>query len=196
VDTEPTTAGDPPRATPDDGKAAPSSERVDEFVRLLGQNQRRIFLYVMSMVPNWSDAEEIIQETNLLLWREFDRFEPGTNFAAWACRVALNQTLAWRKRKRRDRLEFSPAFLEAVASETAAEADRLEERSRALAGCIEKLPERHRALLRSRYGERRAVDVIGREFGRSVDAVYRSLSRIRHTLHDCVTQSLSRDNRA
>ena len=44
-----------------DGDAALSPERVDAFVRLLGQNQRRIFLYVMSLVPNWNDAEEIIQ---------------------------------------------------------------------------------------------------------------------------------------
>src|SRR3954469_23572749 len=112
--------------------AEPTSERVEEFVRLLGQNQRRIFVFVMSMVPNWDDAEEIIQETNLLLWREFDRFQQGTNFAAWACRVALNQTLAWRKRKQRDRLTFSPDFLEAVAAEASNEAERLEERSRLL----------------------------------------------------------------
>jgi RNA polymerase sigma-70 factor (ECF subfamily) len=176
-------------------RAAPSSERVEEFVRLLGQNQRRIFVFVMSMVPNLNDAEEIIQETNLLLWREFDSFQSGTNFAAWSCRVALNQTMAWRKRKRRDRLEFTPAFLEAVAAESTAEADRLEERSRALAHCIEKLPEKHRQLLRTRYGERRGVEVIGQELGKTAAAVYRALSRIRHTLHDCVTQTISQGQR-
>ncbi|SIN96357.1 RNA polymerase sigma-70 factor, ECF subfamily [Singulisphaera sp. GP187] len=183
--------------TKSDGeKAVPSSsERVDEFVRLLGQNQRKVFVFVMSMVPSLNDAEEIIQETNLLLWREFDHFQSGTNFAAWACRVALNQTMAWRKRKRRDRLEFTPEFLEAIAAESTAEADRLEERTRALAHCIEKLPEPHRRLLRTRYGESRGVEVIGQELGRTVAAVYRSLSRIRHTLHDCVTQTLTQGQR-
>lgn len=183
---QPATGGD---------SAAPASDRVDEFVRLLGQNQRRIFIFVMSMVPNLDDAEEIIQETNLLLWREFESFRPGTNFAAWSCRVALNQTLAWRKRKRRDRLEFSPAFLEAVATESSAEADRLEERSRVLAQCIEKLPERHRRLLRTRYSERRGIEVISQELGRTTAAVYRSLSRIRHTLHECVTHTISQGQR-
>ena len=88
-----------PVPPPDDS----SSPQVDAFVRLLGQNQRRIFLYVMSLVPNWNDAEEIIQETNLVLWREFARFELGTNFTAWACKVALHQVLAWRKRVKRNR---------------------------------------------------------------------------------------------
>jgi RNA polymerase sigma-70 factor, ECF subfamily len=170
--------------------------RVDAFVQLLGQNQRRIFLFVMSMVPNWSEAEEIIQETNLLLWREFDHFQPGTNFAAWACQVALNQVLAWRKRQQRDRVKFSPAFLETVAEEATVEAEWLEDRSRALAGCIEKLPERHRVLLRCRYNEGQTIDTIGRELGRSADAIYRTLSRIRHTLYNCVTESLTQGNRA
>src|SRR3954454_18304563 len=112
-----------------------SAESVDAFVRLLGQNQRRIFVYVMSMVPDRNDAEEIIQETNLVLWREFGRFQPGTNFAAWACKVALYQVLAWRKRLRRDRLEFSPTFLEAVAEEASTASEALEERSQYLARC-------------------------------------------------------------
>jgi RNA polymerase sigma-70 factor, ECF subfamily len=110
-----TTPGDCMRTIANAVRETPTPERVDAFVQLLGQSQRRIFLFVMSMVPNWNEAEEIIQETNLLLWREFDHFQPGTNFAAWACQVALNQVLAWRKRQQRDRVKFSPAFLEAVA---------------------------------------------------------------------------------
>jgi RNA polymerase sigma-70 factor (ECF subfamily) len=177
---------------PDSG----SSPRVDAFVRLLGQNQRRIFLYVMGLVPNWNDAEEIIQETNLVLWREFDQFQLGTNFAAWACKVAFHQVLAWRKRKQRDRLEFSPAFLEAVAAEAITAADALEERSRALAGCVGKLPDAQRDLLRLRYTEGLSVDAIARQVDRSVEAVYRALSRIRHAVHQCVTQTMTREARS
>jgi RNA polymerase sigma-70 factor (ECF subfamily) len=175
---------------------ADAGPRVDAFVRLLGQNQRRLFLYVLGLVPNWNDAEEIIQETNLVLWREFDQFQLGTNFAAWACKVAFHQVLNWRKRKQRDRLEFSPAFLEAVAAEAVTAADALEERSQALAGCLGKLPEAHRDLLRLRYTEGLAVEDIARQLDRSVEAVYRALSRIRHTVHQCVTRSLTRETRS
>jgi RNA polymerase sigma-70 factor, ECF subfamily len=191
-----TTPGDYTRTIGDAIRETPTPERVDTFVQLLGQSQRRIFLFVMSMVPNWNEAEEIIQETNLLLWREFDDFQPGTNFSAWACQVALYQVLAWRKRQQRDRVKFSPAFLEAVAQEATTEADWLEDRSRALARCIEKLSERHRLLLRCRYNEGRAIDAIGQELGRSADAIYRTLSRIRHALYNCVTESLAQGNGA
>jgi len=171
-------------------------QRMDTFVRLLGQHQRRIFLYVMGLVPNASDAEEIIQETNLVLWRAFDQFQPGTNFAAWACKVAFHQVLAFRKRRQRERLEFSPAFLEAVAAETDTISDVLEERSQALAGCVGKLPEAQRDLLRLRYTEGLAVEVIAAKLDRSVEAVYRALSRVRHTVYQCVTRSLKREARS
>jgi len=175
-----------------DDSAAP--ERVDAFVRLLGQNQRRLFLYVLSMVPSWNDAEEIIQETNLVLWREFAQFQLGTNFAAWACKVAFHQVLSWRKKAQRDRLQFSDAFLEAVADETSALGDILEERSQALSGCVAKLPPPQRDLLRLRYGEGLGIEAISAKIERTVEAVYRALSRIRHTLHECVSQTLARES--
>lgn len=169
---------------------AAAGPRMDAFVRLLGQNQRRIVMYVMSLVPNWTDAEEIVQETNLVLWREFGQFELGTNFAAWACKVAFHQVLAWRKKRQRDRLQFSPAFLEAVAAETSALSDVLEERSAALAGCIEKLPAAQRDLLRLRYSEGQGIEAIAERLDRTTEAVYRALSRIRHALHECVNQQM------
>jgi RNA polymerase sigma-70 factor (ECF subfamily) len=177
-------------------RASVSPESVDAFVRLLGQNQRRIFVYVMSMVPNWTDAEEIIQETNLVLWREFARFQPGTNFTAWACKVALHQVLAWRKRLKRSRLEFSPAFLEAVAEEATVAADLLEERTQCLARCIERLPADRRRLLKLRYNDGLAIETIARQLARTDEAIYRALSRIRRVLHECVTRTRLLESRS
>jgi RNA polymerase sigma-70 factor (ECF subfamily) len=185
---------DTPPAEEGEDRVAP--ERVDAFVRLLGQNQRRLFLYVMSMVPNWSDAEEIIQETNLVLWRDFARFQLGTNFTAWACKTAFHQVLAWRKRVRRDRLEFSPAFLEAVAAEATNAAEAFEERSACLAHCIERLPTDRRQMLRLRYSEGLSIDAMARRLERSEEAVYRALSRIRRVLHDCVARARLAEGRS
>lgn len=170
-----------------------AADRVEEYVRLMGQNQRRLYLYILSLVPNPIDAEEILQETHLVLWREFAQFQPGTNFAAWSCRVAFHQVLAWRKRRQRDRLQFSDTFLEAVAQEVERQNDTLHERCEALAQCIEKLPAPHRDLLRWRYSEAHPIEEVARLAGRTVDAVYRALSRIRHTLFQCVEQTLQRE---
>ena len=175
-------------ATPD--LLIPDPARVDEFVRLLGQNQRRLFLYVLTLVPNHTDAEEVIQNANLVLWREFGKFESGTNFAAWACRIALNQVLAWRKKRQRDRLQFSDAFLEAVAAEVG-DAEAIDDRATALAHCVEKLPDAQRDLLRLRYTEGGSIESVAGRVNRTVEATYRALSRIRQTLYDCVTRELA-----
>ena len=159
------------------------------FARLLGQNQRQIFLYVMSLVPDWNDAEEIVQETNLVLWRASDRFVPGTNFGAWACKVAFHQVLAWRKRVKRNRLEFSQEFLEAVAEEASAASEVLEERWQKLLRCIERLPAERRLILRLRYSDELTVEAIARQLGRNENTVYHTLSRTRRALHECVTRS-------
>src|SRR5688572_5868985 len=160
--------------------------KVDEFVRLLGENQRRITLYVMGLVPNWNDAEEIVQETTVVLWQEFAKYESGSNFAAWACKVAYFRVLAWRKRRSRERLQFSSEFLEAISEELAAEPERREERERRLAECVEKLPPDQRKVLTLRYGESCEIEDLAERVGRTVAASYRLLSRIRHNLFECV----------
>ncbi len=176
--------------------AGVAPERVDAFVRLLGQHQQRVYLYVLTLLPKRSDAEEVMQEANLVLWREFEKFQAGTNFLAWACKVAFHQVLAWRKRKQRDRLEFSDAFLDAVSREAGDAAERLEERAEALSQCMENLQAPHREMLRLRYGESYSIEALAGKVGRPVDAAYRALSRIRQALHECVRQTLARRSHA
>ena len=67
-----------------------------QFIRLMTRHERLVYGYILSLVPNWADADEILQETNIRLWEEFEKFETGTNFAAWAVRVAHFQVLTWR----------------------------------------------------------------------------------------------------
>ena len=50
------------------------ADRQDEFVRLLAGHDRAIMLFILSLVPNWADAEEIRQETSVKLWQEFSKF--------------------------------------------------------------------------------------------------------------------------
>src|SRR5262245_63568369 len=75
--------------------------REERFLRLLLAHQRRIFAYVLALVPHWSDAEDIVQETCAVLWRKFDEFVPGTDFNAWALSIARYQVMNFRKKQRR-----------------------------------------------------------------------------------------------
>jgi RNA polymerase sigma-70 factor (ECF subfamily) len=126
------------------------------------------------------------------MWRHFSTFKSGTNFGAWARKIAFYQVLAHRKRKQRDRLDFSEEFLHTVAEEAERNAGVLERRERALQECIGKLPPDHREILHLRYHEGLKVEDMERSLGRTVWATYRLLSRIRQVLHECVSKTLSR----
>jgi RNA polymerase sigma-70 factor, ECF subfamily len=58
------------------------NDRLEEFARLFSKHDRSIFLLILSLVPNWADAEEVQQETNVKLWQEFDKFQLGSDFGA------------------------------------------------------------------------------------------------------------------
>lgn len=173
----------------DSGSADP--DRTEAFLALYSEHQRTLMLYIASLLSRAEDVDDVIQETCSVLWREFDSFQPGTNFRAWACTVAFNQVRAWRKKQQRDRLVFSDRFLEAISEELISNTPYYEQRISKTQECIRKLPGHHRELIRLRYHAGRGIDELAALFDRSADAVYRMLSRIRQTLHECVTRSIS-----
>lgn len=160
------------------------------FVRLLAQHERRVYGYILRLVPLWSDADEVLQETNIRLWEEFDRFVPGTNFAAWAIRVAHYQVLTWRKRQSRSRLVFSDEAIRAIADESAAQLAEVDARQTALAECLKKLSPRNRDMILRCYADGSTIRSVAEQLDRSVDAVYKAAQRIRLTLHRCIEQRL------
>lgn len=172
--------------------AKPQRNRADPdaFLRLLTEHERKLAIYVFGLVPQLSDAEDILQETKLVLWRQFEKFEHGTNFLAWVRKIAFHQILNYRRRQKRRNLQWSEAFLESVAAEIEKDTDNVERRSEFLHECLAKLSEAHRRIILLRYYDELSVNAIAEKAGRSSAAVYRVLSRIRRTLHACVADKL------
>lgn len=167
--------------------------RTAEFVRLLTQHERRVYGYILSLAPRWADADEILQETNVRLWAQFDRFEPGADFGAWACTIAHYQVLTFRKRTERERSHFSQQFVDLVAAESTSLVTETDLRISALEECLKKLMASQRQLLRQCYGGKVTLKETAKKLGRSVAATYKSLARIRHVLHECIEQRLSKE---
>jgi len=162
----------------------------EEFIKLFTRYQRRVFLFILSQVPSPVDAEEIHQETNVIIWRKFDRFELGTNFLAWACQIANYEVLKYRSRQRRDRQLFSDEFVRQVASDAIEQAEELEQRRQHLAVCLSKLRNNDRELIQQRYSAGESGKSVAELIGRPINSVYQSLSRIRRTLLECVNRQI------
>ena len=168
----------------------PAGGPREEFIKLFTKYQRRVFLFILSQVPNPVDAEEIHQEANVIIWRKFDRFELGTNFLAWACQIASYEVLKYRERQRRDRHLFSDEFVRQVASDAIEQADELEQRRQHLAVCLSKLRNEDRELIQQRYSAGESGKSVAELIGRPINSVYQSLSRIRRTLLECVNRQV------
>jgi RNA polymerase sigma-70 factor (ECF subfamily) len=167
------------------------------FLRLFLQNERRLYAYVLALLPNRADADDVLQEASLVMWDKFDAERPPADFAAWGCRIAYFKVLDFCKKRQRSRARFSQAMLARIA-ETAAEQAatlQLDERREALAGCIEKLSPRERDLLARRFTEGASVGSIAASIGRSADSVYKALAKVRLALFDCVTRRLAAEDR-
>ena len=161
------------------------------LMALMTRHQRQIFAYIYTLVPDRHDAEDLLQETSLVVCEKFDDFTPGTDFVAWACQIAWWRIRYSRQKFARAKVIFDDDVLESVAHTASTMREELDERHEALAHCLQKLPPRDRELVLTRYEPGSDVAAAARRSGRSMDAAYKALNRLRKLLHDCVTNELA-----
>ena len=168
----------------------PSLERQKELMLLMTQHQRRIFAYIHALVPSRADAEDILQETSLVIVEKFSEFKSGTDFVAWACQIGWWRVRAARQKFARAKVVFDDDVLERVAHTAVSMHEEVSARHEALARCLHKLHPRDRDLLLTRYEPGAGVEEAAQRSGRSLEAAYKALARLRKLLFDCVTQQL------
>jgi RNA polymerase sigma-70 factor, ECF subfamily len=161
------------------------------FVNLLTANYYRIHAYVLSMVPNDTDVDDIMQETVTLMWQNFDRFQAGTNFVSWAVTIAKFQVLKYQKQRKRSRLVLSDEVYDLLISENHSIQEQSHERFRALRDCLQKLPEKEQNFIKLRYMDGATAKMVAQKIGSSIDAVYRHGAKLNDLLLRCVRNSLA-----
>jgi RNA polymerase sigma-70 factor, ECF subfamily len=166
-------------------------DRTTQFVSLFTAHDRGIYKYVLTLLAEPGNAQEVFQETSVTLWQKFDEYQPGTNFFAWACRVAYFEVLRFRQTHRRGRLRFGDHLLDTLAAERAAGEELLQERRSALPDCMQKLPESDRELIEVRYAGEETVLEIARRTGRQPNTLYKAMERIRRTLMKCIEEAMA-----
>jgi RNA polymerase sigma-70 factor (ECF subfamily) len=168
---------------------APDSQK--HLMALMTRHQRQIFAYIYTLVPRRHDAEDLLQETSVVICEKFSEFTPGTDFVAWACQIAYWRIRYSRQKFARSKVVFDQTVLDAVAQTAAILAPELDARHEALAVCLQKLNSRERDFVLTRYEPGAGVEEAARRSGRSIDAAYKALTRIRKLLFDCVSHQLA-----
>ncbi len=169
-----------------------ANQASEVFVQQLISSQGRIYAYILSLLGDSDQADDVLQEVNLILWRKCAEFEPGTNFIAWAFRTAFYQVQTFRSKVNRNRLIFDDDLLVVLAREAEQDSDDLGERRRALRRCMLLLSNAQQDLLHRRYTAGASARTIARQLGRPAASVHQTLYRLRLMLMKCIEGKLTK----
>jgi RNA polymerase sigma-70 factor (ECF subfamily) len=169
-------------------------EREGRFLQLFLAHERRIYAYILALIPRWTDADDLLQETCAVMWNKWDHYEPGTDFVAWALSIARFQVLNHIKKQRRARAHLSDEAFALLEDRIASRREDPDARLEALDACVAKLGERERELIRLRYEPGSSAQRVADRLGRSVQAVYKALDRIHSQLSLCVRRRLAAED--
>jgi len=182
-----------PNQPPDD---RPPDDRTEEFVRLIALHQRWLYSYALKMLGSRIDADEVFHETTITIWRKFEQYESGTNFQAWARRIAHFQILQYRRKQAQERRFFSDAFVENIALKEEVLSEQLQARRQALSHCLSLLQPRDRDLIQLCYSPDFTMKAVAEQIGCSANAIYKMLGRIRQGLFECINRTIAAEERA
>jgi RNA polymerase sigma-70 factor (ECF subfamily) len=172
--------------------ATPAPETYEAFVRLFMAHEARLRGFLRTLLPSWEDVDDVLQETSLVAWRKFDQFQPGSHFMAWIGTIARFEALRHIRKKARDRLVFNEDLVDLLADEALQETGQREIEHQALRRCLDKLPAPQARWLELAYQPGIKFHEAAQLAGKSADAFYKTLQRLRTTLHSCMSQELQK----
>ena len=169
-------------------------EQIEQqFIMEFSRHNRRIYAYILSLVGDPLQAEDILQDCNIVLWKKFSQFELGSSFFSWACRIAYYEVLMWRRQqKKQGYAVLDEDILDRISLLQAKKLDsHFDEQRLALHSCLKKLGAFETTLIQQRYFYRTKLDEVSRQCGKSVTSLKQSLLRIRLALKRCIKNEVS-----
>ena len=165
-------------------------DAYERFTALLVTHQPAVLGFIRTLLPQTTEAEDLLQKTCLIAWQKFDQFDPSTKFSTWACQIAYFEVKNYLRTRARDRHVFSDEVLQQLAQEVPEDQDRLAEERAALHKCVKALVPDERDLLAQAYAPGQTVQQIAGHLGKTANSLYKQLNRIRRRLYACITARL------
>lgn len=165
-----------------------------EFVVLLTRAQFDLRVYIATLLGGLQDVDDVLQETNLDIWRKISTYDRARPFLPWAKALARFQVLRWRTDQLRDHLVFDEELLERFSVEDAEDEDYALV-MRALDASIWRLSRADRRLLREKYENHLSVAQLATRFNQTESSVVSKLYRLRKFLRACIKRVLRREAR-
>ena len=159
----------------------------ERMIGLISKHQVALHDYIFALIQDTSKSDDILQETNLILWRKADEYDTARPFLPWARTIAWHQVKAATRDASRDRLVFSETTLQLLAEETEETDNYLPtQQELSLAHCVSLLTEKQQQLVKARYLEGIDVNSMSDQLKRPASSISQALYLIRNNLKKCV----------
>lgn len=161
----------------------------EEFVSRMTLSQRDLRTFLLGLTPSHADADDLLQEVNLSLWRKRAQYDPAQEFLRWAFGFAALEARSFRSRAAKGKLWFDEATIESLAGDWPRTTPFVDEMQQALAHCLKKLGDAERQVVEAKYRGQMSVKQIATDTGRPLSTVYKILTRALLSLRTCVKRS-------
>jgi len=159
--------------------------------QLFVRHQQTVLGYVLSVEPNFADAQDIVQEVFLAVSRKAQTWSAGTDFLAWACTVARYETLRFQRTRERRRTRLDEDVIELLHGAEVVDAVEWKRHVDALRRCLDRLAPRAKELIWRRYHAAQMPEQIATAIRWTANAVRVALTRARDALRDCMERRLN-----
>ncbi len=168
----------------------PEKYQYEQFLRLLRLNEKKIYGHILSLIPNRDIAEDIMQDTIVVMWRKFADYKEQSKFSAWGITIGHFLVMDYFRKEGRSIIHFSSESLKNISGNTDV-FDTYEEELEALSSCLKTLPENSRQILKLRYQQGVTIKDIAGQIGKPIHSMYKLVAKIHGILQQCIKRNLS-----
>lgn len=163
----------------------------EQFIQLLVRHESEFRGFARSLMPDPAQADDLVQEACLAMWRKFQTLDGEMAFRSWAYSYIRLTAFNLRRKRQRSRLVFSAETMEMLSEEWDEISELAEARRDTLATCMEELAPKQKHLLANYYGSTKGSAVeLAERMQRPVEGIYKALGRIRAILRVCIKDKL------
>ncbi len=167
----------------------------DRVLKAALGHQPALIAYAYAMLSDYAAAQDVVQNTLVVIARKYGDFTEGTSMLAWCRAIVRLQVLSYIRKNRREQSIEDRVLQDAMDSAFAAHQSDQDAPVRldCLRECLAKLPEQSRELLRLRYEDNAAYRDIGDKLGATLETVRKRLFRTKQQLGDCVRLQMKQE---
>ncbi|PHR86464.1 MAG: hypothetical protein COA78_37960 [Blastopirellula sp.] len=172
-----------------------SEQKRDRVLKEAFECRVQLQAYACALIGNYAAAEDAVQEAMLVVVKKFDQFQEGTSILAWCRSIVRLEVLRMKQQRQKERSLVDRLLDDAIDSafdEFQSQQRHGEEESfrQALTNCLDRVPGRGQGVLKARFVDELSYQQIAERVGMSLEAVRKSLFRLKKQVRGCVETCL------